>query len=73
MLALDWERVEAFGTAEKSPMDVDDLFTEQDDVDPFGMPATLRIDLLTTLRSEAHSGRRRPCDGHRTHSIRTAS
>lgn len=32
-------------------MRVDDLFSEQDDVDPFGMPAALRADLLTSLRS----------------------
>lgn len=32
-------------------MQLDELFTEQDDVDPIGMPATLRTDLLAALRS----------------------
>lgn len=32
-------------------MDAEALFTDPDGVDPFGVPATLRTDLLTTLRS----------------------
>ncbi|MFJ2757497.1 hypothetical protein ACIO3S_17985 [Nocardioides sp. NPDC087217] len=32
-------------------MEPDDLFTDQDEVDPFGSPATLRSDLIKALRS----------------------
>lgn len=32
-------------------MEPDDLFTDQDDVDPFGSPAKLRIDLIKALRT----------------------